>query len=121
MKTIRLCVFIFLVSGLAGTSTASEKAPAVQPNYVWTTSKYNYRPPNGCVPDAKTAFKIADAILLPIYGENEVEDNKPFTAVLRKGIWTVGGMGYHPGLEGGGMEIDIAKSDGRILRIYAGQ
>ena len=120
MKPIGLCLAIFLMSSLAGTAAAPEKTPAVQPAPVWTSSKFNYRPPDGCVPDTKTAFKIANAILLPIYGEREVEFNKPFTAVLKKGIWTVGGMGQHPNIEGGGMEIDISKSDGRILRIYAG-
>ncbi len=115
MKTICLCVLIFLASSLGCVTADSEKISSH-----FTTSTFNYRPPNGCVPDAKTAFKIADAILLPIYGEKEVEYNKPFAAVLKKGRWTVGGMGNHPGINGGGMEIDISKSDGRILRIYAG-
>jgi len=101
-------------------SVHCESVTEANPVQIWTTSKYNYHPPNGCVPDAKTAFAIANAILLPIYGEKEVAYNKPFTAVLRKGVWTVGGMGDHPGINGGGMEIDISKQDGRILRIYAG-
>ena len=92
----------------------------LEPGNAWTNSKFNYHPASGCVPDAKTAFKIAVAVLTAAYGEKEVAFNKPFVAVLRKGTWTVGGTGDHPGINGGGMEIDIAKSDGRITRIYAG-
>jgi hypothetical protein len=120
MKAIYLFVLIFLGTSLATTSSASDKFHAVMPSLVLTKSKFNYRPPNGCVPDAKTALKIANVILLSIYGESEVEYNKPFAAILRKGVWTIGGMGYQPGMDGGDMEIDISKADGRILRIYAG-
>jgi hypothetical protein len=121
MKIFWLYVFLFLTFDLANTATASEKNSRAQMEIAWTSSKGSYTPSDGCVPDAKTAFKIAHAVLLPIYGEKEIEYSKPFVAILRKGVWTVGGMGYHPDIEGGGMEIDISKSDGRILRIYAGQ
>lgn len=40
------------------------------------------------VPDAKTAVKIAEAVLIPVYGETQVEPERPFKAVLENGIWT---------------------------------
>jgi hypothetical protein len=113
-KEIVSLLIAIVVAAVAGWAHGAEP-------YVWTDSKFSYKPENGCVPDARTAIKIAEAVLTTIYGEKEVDWNKPFTAVLRKGIWRVGGWGNHPGIEGGGMEIDIARSDGRISRIWAGQ
>jgi hypothetical protein len=115
MSNRRLLISL-LVAMVCITATARAASP-----YVWTNSKFSYHPENGCVPDAKTAVMIAEAVLTSVYGEKEVAWNKPFTAKLRKGVWSVGGWGNHPGIEGGGLEIDIAKSDGRISRIYAGQ
>jgi hypothetical protein len=117
MHTERKAAFVLIL--IVGIVALPALANASEP-YVWTKSKFNYHPANGCVPDAKTAFRIANAVLTAVYGEKEVTWNKPFTAVLRKGVWTIGGMGNHPGINGGGMEIDIAKLDGRITRIYAG-
>jgi hypothetical protein len=37
-----------------------------------------YAPKDGFVPDAKTAVKIAEAVLIPVYGENKIESERPF-------------------------------------------
>jgi len=31
-----------------------------------------YRPADGCVPDAITAVKIAEAVLIPVYGKKQI-------------------------------------------------
>jgi len=68
------------------------------------------------VPNEETAIKIAEAILIPIYG-NEVLDKKPFTARLINGkIWHVEGTISLDEL-GGVPIIEIQKSDCKILRI----
>ena len=46
-------------------------------------------PQNGFVPDQKTAIRIAEAVLPPICGC--VSRNRPFTAGLKDGVWTVEG------------------------------
>jgi hypothetical protein len=48
-----------------------------------------HAPPAGFVPNSETAVKIAEAMLLPIYGEKRVESAKPFSAHLKDGVWYV--------------------------------
>ena len=48
-----------------------------------------YKARNGYVPDSKTAVKIAEAVLIPVYGENQIESERPFEATLKDNIWTV--------------------------------
>ena len=45
----------------------------------------------GFVPDKETATKIAEAILIPVYGKDSIEDEKPFTATLKGNTRTVRG------------------------------
>ena len=79
-----------------------------------------YMPPDGYVPDAATAIKIAVAVWEPIYGRKEIQGQKPFRATLRKGVWTVTGS-LPPGYVGGVAEADISKRDGRVLRVIHGK
>jgi hypothetical protein len=80
------------------------------------SDKHSYVPPNGYVPDAKTAMRIAEAVWIPVYGEREIADEKPFKATLVKDVWTVTGS-LPNGMLGGVAEAEISKSDGRIIRI----
>jgi hypothetical protein len=81
--------------------------------------EYNI-PSNGIVPDEKTAIKIAEAISLPIFGEN-IKDYKPFHAELRSdSIWHVYGFpkeSFNTIQLGGAPEFDIQKKDGKILNV----
>jgi hypothetical protein len=38
----------------------------------------SYQPKNGFVPDAETAVKIAEAVLIPVYGEKHIMSERPF-------------------------------------------
>ena len=78
--------------------------------------KHNYKPKDGYVPDAKTAVKIAVAVWEPIYGEQVIAGERPYVAELTNGIWIV--QGSLPKNVPGGVAIaEIAKDDGRILRV----
>src|SRR5438067_2387784 len=46
-------------------------------------SKHTVKPQPGFVPDQATALKIAEAVLIPIYGADMIEQEKPFVATLR--------------------------------------
>jgi hypothetical protein len=84
--------------------------------------KHNYKPKEGYVPDEKTAIRIAVAVWIPIYGEKEIEEEKPYQAKLDKGVWTVEGSlpkGKH--VLGGVAVAEIAKDDGCILRVSHGK
>jgi hypothetical protein len=82
--------------------------------------KHNYKPKDGYVPNAKTATKIAVAVWEPIYGEQLIAGERPYTAELTNGIWVV--QGSIPKDYVGGVAIaEIAKDDGRILRVSHSQ
>ena len=80
----------------------------------------SYKPPLGFVPDAGTAIIIAEAILVPIYGDEITRKQKPFIATLDKGVWTVSGT-LPKGLKGGVALVEIAKKDARIIRAIHGR
>jgi hypothetical protein len=86
------------------------------------TVEHNYKPKDGYVPDAKAAIKIAVAVWEPIYGEAQIAGEKPYHARLdTNGIWIVEGS-LPPGAVFGGVAIaEIAKDDGRILRVSHGK
>jgi NTF2 fold immunity protein len=78
------------------------------------------RPAKGYVPDEKTAIKIAEAVLGPIYGEKQIEGERPFHAILNENIWTISGS-LPEGYEGGVAVIRIDKRTGTILGYIHGK
>ena len=82
---------------------------------------HNYKPPLGYVPDAATAIKIAVAVWEPIYGQEQISQQKPYTAVLVKGVWKVEGTLPKQYTVGGVAVAEIAKDDGRVLRVSHGK
>lgn len=81
---------------------------------------YSFKPRDGYVPDAATAVKIAVAIWEPIYGSATIAKEKPYRAALRDGVWVVEGS-LPDGFVGGVAIAEIAKDDGRILRVSHGK
>ena len=104
MKKIKL-LFVFVLILLLTTTSL-----------IIAEGKHNYKPKDGYVPDEKTAIRIAVAVWIPIYGEKQIEGEKPYHAKLDKGIWTVEGS-LPEGTLGGTAIAEIAKDDGRILRV----
>ena len=82
-----------------------------------------YKPKSGYVPDSRTAVKIAEAVLIPVYGEKQVESERPLTATLKNGVWTITGTLHCPdgtggtttSCDGGVAEVRISKNDARIV------
>lgn len=79
----------------------------------------SYAPKNGFVPDARTAVLVAEAVLAPIYGDQQVASERPFTASLKDGIWTV--MGHLRTPNGGVAIIKISKRTCRVLFVSHGE
>jgi hypothetical protein len=84
-----------------------------------------YVPPRGFVPDAQTAISVARAVLIPIYGAVWIKNQEPLVAEERTDRWIVRGTlcPNQPAnsCQRGVAEIEIAKSDGRILRVIHSQ
>ncbi len=85
-------------------------------------SKHHFVPQAGFVPDEETAIKIAMAVWTPIYHfKYKPEDSQLYHAKLIGDVWHVN----HPLPKatptevtmGGGPEAEIAKADGKILRV----
>ena len=80
-------------------------------------------PKNGFVPDKATAVKVAEAILVPIYGA-DILKQRPFKAGFYADRWIVEGTfpvskGRNP--LGGVAVIEIHKTTGEILRVTHGK
>ncbi len=75
------------------------------------------------MPDEKTAVRIAEAVLIPIYGEGHIKGERPFTARLEGSRWIVKGTlpkspNPHELVVGGTAMAEIGKVDGRIIAVY---
>jgi hypothetical protein len=76
----------------------------------------SFQPEAGVVPDEKTATAIAEATLLPIYGENTIGPERPLRANLQNGVWTVKDT-LPQGFDGATAVVKLARDDGRVLFI----
>ncbi|MGH9751568.1 MAG: NTF2 fold immunity protein [Blastocatellia bacterium] len=70
-------------------TTTPQAPPQAAPMMTPRPPNTTYKTPKGYVPDAATAIKIAEAVWTPIYGEETLKNEKPFTAHLVKGMWIV--------------------------------
>lgn len=93
----------------------------IPPCLAGESQKHSFIPKDGFVPDKETAIRIAEAVWIPIYGEEKINSEKPFKATLSNGVWMVEGS-LPEGFEKGGVAIaEIAKKDGRIIRVSHGK
>jgi hypothetical protein len=104
-RTFRLAATVAFVSGLV---LAVESATNI------------VTPKDGFVPNAETAIKIAVAVWEPIFGADRIAREKPYRARLVSGTWIVEGS-LPPGQKGGVALAEIAKGDGRILKVSHGK
>jgi len=85
------------------------------------SGRSGYSPPNGFVPDERTAIAIAEAVLSPIYGSDSIQQERPFHAALTGGVWTIVGTTPSRQNVGGVAIVKLNKSDGRILYVLHGK
>jgi len=62
--------------------------------------EHSYEPDEGFVPDQTTAAILAEAILKPIYGDENIDRQKPFKVILKNKVWVITGT-LPEGLMGG--------------------
>jgi hypothetical protein len=87
---------------------------------VVSAAEHNYKPANGYVPNEKTAIAIAEAVLTPVYGEDNIRRQRPFQAKLTNSVWIVTGT-MKRGHFGGVAQVDISSTDGCIIRMTHGK
>jgi hypothetical protein len=113
-RAVVFCLAVF-VFGVADTQSQSS-TPRLKGNWHSTPWGQSFQPEAGVVTDEKTAIQIAEAILLPIYGEKTISMQRPLTASLKAGVWTVQGT-LPEGWDGGTATVRLSKKDGRVLFI----
>ena len=91
-------------------------------NYKSEIDPFNvYRNQNGLIPNAKAAVDFAKIILNYHYGEEVINEEKPFDVeLLNDTVWYISGS-LPEGAVGGVAEIFIRKSDGKVLRMIHGK
>lgn len=110
MKPTVFFAGLFLLAGAAAAQTQHCK--------VEEAAKYRHVPSNGYVPDEAAAIAVAEAILVPIYGKESIEGQKPFLVSLQNDVWTV--YGPLPTQKdklvlGGVFRIQISQRDASVL------
>jgi hypothetical protein len=106
MKRIIIAIFL-LTSVMAAAYCQTHGIPSV-------------RPKEGFVPNAETAVKVGEAVLMPVYGEKRIVGERPFKATLQGDVWTVEGTLHCDGPPGttclgGTAVVKISKTSGQIL------
>ena len=97
--------FVLLIGSLASSAFAGTNS---------------YVPSAGLVPNESTAVAIAVAVWKPIYGDRQIEGQRPIVATLRGDVWYVTGT-LPKDTAGGTATAEISKKDGQILRISHGR
>ncbi len=86
----------------------------------WTKEGPGYVPPNGFIPDKKTALRVAEAILTAAYGEKQIATEQPLKiALLDNDVWMVWGTLDRRYL-GGVAVVKISKKTGKVLYLTHG-
>jgi len=113
-KIISVCTLLLSLVG----GWVSANAPATSTDkVVWDSG---YVPHGGFVPDADTASKLAEVVLIRWFGLSRAEAWKPYHIELVDGDWRIRGQMKGASV-GGTAEIRISKSDGRIGYVVLGQ
>jgi len=84
-------------------------------------SSHSYIPQQGFVPDEATAIRIAEAVLFPVYGVDQIKREEPFTVTLEGDIWTIEGKPLPRDVVGGVVFLQISKTDARVMRMTHGK
>jgi hypothetical protein len=71
------------------------------------------------VPTPTVAVSVAEAVLIPVYGKQQITSERPFKAKLSGGVWDVTGslpcVPPDPPCPGGTAQVKISKRTGEIL------
>ena len=119
MRSASVLIAVLLMTACAGVSDfdvppVKEPKPEISRQQT-TPTPVNLATRRGPVNDEQAAIAIALAVWIPVYGRELIESEKPYSATLTNGVWTV--TGYLPENTVGGTAIAwIAQKDGRVIR-----
>jgi hypothetical protein len=122
-----ICATLFCFCHLRGnakplpnaSSSQESERPSTSDEANWYSTRWgrSYRPRVGVVPNEKTAASIAEAILIPIYGDKQIQSEKPFRVTLQDNIWLIEGALPDPPEPRGNFVLRLSKVNGKVLFI----
>jgi hypothetical protein len=83
---------------------------------VMSAKEHKFSRKSGFVPDEQTAIAIAVAVWKPIFGKENIENQKPWRAYLVNDTWIVFGS-LPKGYKGGVAQAGISKQTGEMLHV----
>ncbi len=112
-----------LANALASDQLPEQEYQSLEQKYVqkyysvvMSAKEQKYSRKGGFVPDEQTAIAIAVAVWKPIFGNDNIENQKPWRAYLVNDTWIV--IGSLPeGYSGGVAWAGISKQTGEILHV----
>jgi hypothetical protein len=84
-------LLLFSAGAFGQSKTPPQQTPPDTTQRLREARVFQKKPAGGYVPDATTAVRIAEAVLMPIYGAKQIGYEKPFDATLDGDVWTVNG------------------------------
>lgn len=107
-------VLVLLLCGACAAEKPQTRQAAGWSEYV--DGQHSFVPEDGYIPDSQTAERVAEAILVAIYGETVIAQQKPLVADLQGGQWHVSGT-LPEGYLGGVATVVLSQFDGCVLRV----
>jgi hypothetical protein len=77
-------------------------------------------PKDGVIPNAETATKVGEAVLIPVFGQAHVDREKPLRADPENDYWIVYGT-LKPNTRGGTVMVKLKRRTGEVVRIWHSQ
>lgn len=114
------CGLLVIASAFGQDKIPPQKTPPDVTQRLREEKAFERKPARGYVPDATTAVRIAEAVLVPVYGAKQVGYEKPFEATLDGDVWTVTGTLHCDATAkeicvGGTAVVQLSKSTGAVL------
>ena len=91
IRPILLPMLVLATLAAAQSTETPTRTPAETVKHLQEIARLQKVPADGYVPDAKTAVRIAEAVLIPVYGMKQIAWEEPFIATLDNDVWTVSG------------------------------
>ena len=78
-----------------------------------------YIPADGLIPTQEIAVQIAEIILSQLYGQENIEQQKPFSINLEDDVWIIEGYWDRNDFstDGGVAYMEISKKNGAVLKV----